>query len=627
VHRGMILTSLIVVHAGVVSAQIVNPRITTDASVDTFSAETIGAQITTPEMTDEQKAVACWKFMLDHFYHWTPVREPDSTKDTWDVAKLINSYGYGPCFVNAPVLSGLWTACGFETRCWTITGHSIPEVKYGGAWHMLDGDARGYHKKADGQIAGVRELSKDAKLLTDPPGGKSDPFYPYGAPDVKVQPFTFWGPPSKMMDLYLSRKNNYQYNRRAVLAHPMYLTLRQGESLTLNRRNEGKFYMPPKTDPEHKHWKGGPREVNGKYAYGNGRLLWQPNLKTIPQNQLLWMGSENAVLKDGRIVQEKAGVETKVIFRIRSPYVLLQARAMVGHTGKSTPLCAVSFDGGVAWSELPDMAWENDKPTVKQATIDVTRYIHGRYEYQVRLTFNEGAVTWLKLDNLVQVSQLALPRLKPGKNIVKVLQGPQEGVVQLVRAKGKQRKPRYVIESDGLAPKSVAPAKRDGTPAYAVYRLRAPAPLTALSIGASMTMDPGKPFQEIAASYSIDGGKTWTPVWKQPNHKNWGNSHFEMDKRVALQNAAGVKEALIRFDMRRSGKYFSISAVRLYGFYRQPQPKDAKLGVELGWQEKIGGKWSDRSKKLVVENLPHEFDLECGGEEVRVARISLRNAE
>ncbi|MHC4917178.1 MAG: hypothetical protein ACYTGB_16990, partial [Planctomycetota bacterium] len=198
---------------GPADAQVVNPRVTTDSSVDTFSAETVVKQIVKPGMTDEQKAVACWKFMLGHYYHWTPAKEIDVSTDVRDFAKAINTYGYGPCFQNSPVLTALWEACGFETRCWTVTGHAIAEVKYGGKWHMLDADARGYHKKADGELAGVRELAGDQKLLVDPPGGKSEPFYPFGAPDKEVKPFVFWGPPSKMMDLYLSKKNNYQFNR------------------------------------------------------------------------------------------------------------------------------------------------------------------------------------------------------------------------------------------------------------------------------------------------------------------------------------------------------------------------------------------------------------------------------
>ncbi|KPJ72397.1 MAG: hypothetical protein AMS14_07795, partial [Planctomycetes bacterium DG_20] len=45
---------------------VVNPRIATDSSIDCSSAEAVVKQIITPGMTDEQKAIACWRFMRGH---------------------------------------------------------------------------------------------------------------------------------------------------------------------------------------------------------------------------------------------------------------------------------------------------------------------------------------------------------------------------------------------------------------------------------------------------------------------------------------------------------------------------------------------------------------------------------
>lgn len=605
-------------------AQVVNPRVTTDSSIDTFSAQTVVRQITKPGMTDEQKCVACWKFMLEHFYHWTPVREPDTAGDVRDFAKSINSYGYGPCFQAAPVLTALWEALGYETRNWTITGHAIPEVKYGGKWHMIDADARGYHKKADGSIASVRELAKDAKLLTDPPGGKSKPFYPFGAPDVKVKPFVFWGPASKMMDLYLSKKNNYQYNRRAVMGHPMYLTLRQGESITLNRANVGKFVKPAKIKPEGvKFYKGGPREVSGKYTYGNGKLLWKPDLKKIKAGELFWLGSKNVSLKDGKVIPAKAGEPAVAVFRVWCPYALVETKVTLGMATAGPDKLEVSFDGGAAWSEVAIPGWKGSEIQVAQC--DPTKFVTGRYEYLLRVPV-KTALTHISFDNTFQLSEMALPRLKVGKNKVTVLRGPDEGHVQLVRAKGKPRKARYLFKSEGLEAKGLRPAKRDCSVAYAVYKLTAPASLTAISVGANMTMDPGKAKQYIEALYSIDGGTTWTSLWKRPNHRNWGNSQFEMDKRVALKNEKNVKEVLVKFEMARGSKYFGVNSIRLYAFYKQPQPAGAKLAVDFAWEEKAGDKWTAKKKSVVVSKFPHEFEITCAGEAVRVKSITMTPA-
>jgi hypothetical protein len=592
--------------------------------VDTFSARTVVAQITRPEMTDEEKAIACWKFMLDHYYHWTPAKEIDVSGDVRDFAKAINSYGYGPCFQNAPVLTALWEACGFRTRCWTITGHTIPEVEYGGAWHLLDADARAFHRKADGAIASVRELSADAKLFTDPPGGKSDPFYPFGAPDAEVQPFVFWGPPSKMMDLYLSKKNNYQFNRRAVMGHPMYVTLRPGELLTLNRANQGKWlrpWTPPKKPMKPEFLANGPEEVSKKYTYGNGRLVWKPDLKTGRAEDILWMGSDNVTFGKETLIPANRDKPAVAVFRVWSPYALVEAEVSMGLTAGAGKL-EVSSDEGAAWSELQ---FSGKGSAVHFGTVKLTDQVAGRYGYLLRVS-SSAALSHLAFVNTFQLSQLALPRLRPGKNTVKVLRGPDEGHVQLVKAKGKPRKERYVVKSEGLEEKGMRPAKRDCSVAYGIYKLVAPAELVALSVGANITMDPGKAEQYIEALYSIDAGKTWTSVWKQPNHRNRDNSQFEWDRRVELENKGGAREALIKFQMARGSKYFGVNAVRLYGFYRQPQPAGAKLAVNFLWEEKHGEEWKAKSKSVVVDAFPHEFEIECAGEAARVKRIDMEPA-
>ncbi len=605
--------------------EVVNPRVTTDSSIDCSSAEAVVKQITRPDMTDEQKAVACWRFMLDHYYHWYPPKEECVPEYVRDFAKAINSYGFGPCFVNAPVLTDLWEACGFETRSYTITGHSIPEVKYGGAWHMLDADARGWHRKDDGQIASVEELSGDAKLLTDPKE-KSDPFYPFGAPDAVVKPLEPWGPPSKMMDLYLSKKDNYRYNRRAVMGHPMYLTLRAGERISLSAANEGKWYkfgaMPDTAVAS------GPINVSKEITYGNGHLVYKPDLATVSAAELLWMGSKNVKLDGGRLVAEKDGEPAVAVFRVWCPYVLVEAKvALVSLHTEAKPKLELSVDGGAAWAELPEPAWANDEKGVNEGTIALDQQIAGKYEYLLRVTMDKSSLGGIGFDNLFQCAPLALPRLKVGKNKLTVFRGPDEGAVQLVLGRGKEAKERYLVEQKGLGDpvKSIAPPK-NGEAGYAIYKLTAPEALTALSVGAHVTMDPGSDAQYVEALYSLDGGKTWTSAWKLPNHKNWGSSQFEMDRKVELKNESGAKEALVKFDMVRGSKYFSVGGVRLYAFYKQPQPAGAKLAVTVAWEEKTGDKWDKKERTFTAGKFPQDFELDCGGEAVKLERIEMTPA-
>ncbi|MDD4891097.1 MAG: hypothetical protein PHU85_14340, partial [Phycisphaerae bacterium] len=354
------------------SAQVVvNPRITINDSIDCSSAAEVVKQITKPGMTDEQKAIACWKFMLDHFYHWFPPNEECEGEPVRDFAKAINSYGFSPCFGNAPVLTDLWEACGFKTRSWTITGHSIPEVFYGDAWHMLDADARAWHRKADGQIASVEELAKDPKLFTEPKE-KSDPYYPFGAPDLACAPLIPWGPPATMMSLYASTRDNYRYNKRAVAGHAMYLALRPGETLTLSPDNVGKWYQFGGL-PKDMTWKNpptvgappletkldkGPVQIAAKNTYGNGTLVWKPRINVIKAEELLWAGSENVKLVGdtshspaGHLAPVDAGKPLVAVFRVYCPWVLVESKfGFVGPFAQDLKV-EVSTDGGRAWAD------------------------------------------------------------------------------------------------------------------------------------------------------------------------------------------------------------------------------------------------------------------------------------
>jgi len=640
----------VLVLSSLASAQtIVNPRITINNSIDCSSAGEVVKQIVKPDMTDEQKAIACWRFMLDHFYHWFPPVEDNSAEPVRDFAKAINSYGYSPCFGNAPVLTDLWEACGFKTRSWTITGHSIPEVFYGNAWHMLDADARAWHRKADGQIASVEELAHDAKLFTEPKE-KSDPYYPFGAPDVAIAPLVPWGKPDKMMNLYLSTGDNYRYNKRAVAGHAMYLALRQGETLTLSPENVGKWFVFSGL-PKDMVWKNarladeqpvetkldkGPVDVSGKITYGSGTLNWAPDFKKIKQEDLLWLGSENVQLKDGKLSAVDAAKPAVAVFRVYCPWVLVEGKCYVD---KSFDKAEISTDGGVSWVAPTEKTPCGDKcggtqcfsfPTIVPFPASTKAPAEGG-----NASGAKGAtapVAFVEFENTFQVAPLSLPKLVPGRNTIKVYRGPDEGVVQLVLAGNKAAKERYIVETAALnTPNSLA-AKVPTQPGYAVYKLTAPANLTAISIGGNISISRG-PIPFVQGEYSFDSGKTWTQAFKLDKNENPNNTQFEEDVRVAVPQGVATKEAWFKYTIagdkeHKPGKQAgTLEAIRLYGYYRLPQPEGVKLAVELNWEEKVADQWHPKKYGVVVEKFPTDLMPDLGGEQVRLKSIVFKQAE
>src|SRR5262249_56517864 len=75
-----------------------------------------------------------------------------------DPIKAFNVYGYGFCSQASAHVEALARAAGLKARGWGINAHSVPEVSYDGAWHMLDASLVNYFPKGDGSLASVEEI-------------------------------------------------------------------------------------------------------------------------------------------------------------------------------------------------------------------------------------------------------------------------------------------------------------------------------------------------------------------------------------------------------------------------------------------------------------------------------------
>lgn len=624
---GVFLLSAAVAEAGEV---VVNPRLSTGTSIDTSCAATVIQQIITPGMSAEQKAVACWRFMLDHFYHWHPPQEKDVPADVRDFAKLINSYGYGPCFVNAPALTALWQGAGFETRSWYLGRHTVAEVRYDGAWHMLDADARGWSRKPDGQIASVMDLAAEPALFLSP-HEKSDPYYPFARPDVVAAPLKPWSLPSRIMDLYQSVDNNVILNNRVVSGHPMHLALRPGEQISLSPGNEGlwnqsgSWYEPKRIQKEDDSaLQSGPVDITGALRYGNGKLTWRPALtdgKTLDQ---LWLGTQN--VKSGKLglEQDNPTRQGLAVFRVWCPYVMVGGRlAAHGSAAPGKPLAfELSSDGGYEWTPLPSAACRPaDAPDAQFCAWDVGSQVSGGYEYLLRARLEQSSLSAIDVSTTFQLTPLALPALRPGNNAVTIFRGPDEGHVQLILGKERLAAERYLVAKDGALVAGQLSPQNLGERCSVLYQLSAPKPLTAIAVGGHLLMERASG-QYIEASYSLDQGKTWQVIWQQGSTGSQ-DPQYEIDKKVRLDNQAQSRQALVKFSMMRNSPACSVEGIRLYGFYRLAQAKNATLDVDIVWQEKDGGQWHEKRRLVTVARFPSSFDLPCAGEAIKLQTIRM----
>src|SRR4051812_15601951 len=154
------LTSVPLAAAGAEPVVVSHVSLVSDKTEDVSSLEAWRRSFIKEGMTDQQKAMAVWQSVVKFRHQDNPPDEfLEAAGHPHDPIKDFNVYGYGQCCCASANLEALARYAGLEARGWGLIGHSVPEVRWGGAWHMLDGSLMTYFPKADGQPAGVEEIT------------------------------------------------------------------------------------------------------------------------------------------------------------------------------------------------------------------------------------------------------------------------------------------------------------------------------------------------------------------------------------------------------------------------------------------------------------------------------------
>ncbi|MDD1717378.1 MAG: hypothetical protein LUQ45_03915, partial [Methanoregulaceae archaeon] len=180
--RTIAVVVVMVLLAGSLAAQVVSPRVLVKGQIDTTDLTTFAEGIyrAAGAVTPRQKAEAIWRFFLTDgrfvtpgfWYHIAGWAYEEPEGEVLDPIKLLNSYGFGLCYQIAPLLQATYHAGGFEhARVWFLTGHTVTEVFYDGAYHYYDSDMLGYSAVGEGDprrlpVASVRQIALDGAILT-----------------------------------------------------------------------------------------------------------------------------------------------------------------------------------------------------------------------------------------------------------------------------------------------------------------------------------------------------------------------------------------------------------------------------------------------------------------------------
>jgi hypothetical protein len=564
-------------------------------------------------MSDQEKALAVWRSTV-MFQHQDapPCEYLHNEQVVQDPIKVFNVYGYSFCSVTSCDIEALARYAGLRARGWGINAHSVPEVYWDGAWHMLDASLINYFPKADGTLAGVEEVMAAVREWYDKnPGYKGSrakleafqkaddwkgwkrgpalltrsPFYDAGglwparthgwASTMQEYDGTGGGQGGKAFLYEYGYSQGYQVN----------VQLRPGERLTRNWSNKGL----------HVNGKDGqaPACLTGKT--GAGPLAYTPDYGDLAPGRIGNGTLEYDVpLKGGAYRTGALAVENleEAAVRVRDParpasLVLRMPSSYVYLTGTLTLTAAVGEGGSVvvSFSDNNSLDWHEVARVTSagEKRVDLGPLVLRRYDYRLKFEF-QGAGTGLdalKIVHDIQHSQRPLPALGQGVNTITFGAGPPEGTVTIEGATNPAGKGKQLVYTD-FHPEVSGFEKNmlfiDSTGKGALtFPVRTPGEMLRLRFGAHYRARDARDGLDYQASF--DAGKTWKSAGRAA-----GPTPGDCKYVVFTGVPAGTKEALVRYSG-TSRNATGILNFRIDADYREPFGGFRPVRVMYTWEE------------------------------------------
>ncbi len=614
--RSVIAFGLISALGWTLAAQVYSPKVLRAGQPDSTDLKKFAAAIygQAHAQTPREKAEAIWRFFLTDgrfvkpgfWYHIAGWAYEEPAGEVLDPMKLLNSYGFGLCYHIAPLLEAVYEAGGFEdARVWFLTGHTVTEVFYDGAYHYFDSDMMGYNVAGEGSFRGkpvacVRQLEQDPDImigkLASPKQTKDGTVdYPWYPADVRAAAIP------DLANLFTTTNDNrlFPYTRYST-GNSMDFTLRPGEKLIRYFRPEepGLFYLPYKFDG--KQWSEFPQEI----------AAYRIRTEDGPRSQ-----KDKRTWATGRIeyAPPKIGGERALIFDMPSPYVIMDARfrmhALMASAASSVSI-ATSRDGGATWDDAGELHGPYDGDwSVEPAVIVKTEHgrwtaVSGSYGYKVRITRNgpPAGIEGLNLTTRVQLNPRTLPAIASGENQMIYTSGaPVTRIAVPVSLDRVHARDLDLITESGQS--FLEPAR--GQTGVATFELAANGrALTGFDAGARFLdlrdgLAPDKLTAEVrhtavrssagAASieWSLSPDGPFHPLWSYPKKLVWRDGE-KIDRLLLWPEAfeqvrdvpRGSKRVYVRF--RTSGP--SIDNIRL-AVYAAAAPPAGQLQITHVWKE------------------------------------------
>jgi len=625
-------------------AQVYSPKVLLkgqpDASDLRLLAEGIYAQA--HAHTHRERAEAVWRFFLTDgrfvtpgfWYHIAGWAYEEPTGEVLDPLKLLNSYGFGLCYHIAPVLVAVWKAGGFEdARTWFLTGHTVAEVYYDGAYHYYDSDMMGYNAVGHGSpkqlpVASVHQIEQDGNIILSKlkgpkevdPAAVEAPWYPADVREAAIH---------GLAELFTTTSDNWLFPfERTPQGHSMSFELRPGERLIryFEPESADAYYLPYKATG--RAWEEFPQEIA------------QYQIKTAdgPHSQKdnrLWATG----LLEYRVPITGAAAQS---FEVHSPYVIVDARFefdAVLTAENQTLSVETSTDDGRNWSPAGTLHGPHRGPWQIEPEV-LTRSEHGRrtavsgaYNYQVRVTKASGVeLRSSVLRTRIQLNPRTLPTLTAGHNDLFYAAGPAIVRREVSSEPYRVTNARYV--SNGAQGYWIPASEDTGE---LLFHLTGP--LTGVDAGArfldlSNGLAPDKFTAEVRkvaaipdthAAASISWSKSpdgpFQTLWEYDPHLKWKDGIAidrtlrwpEVDRHAAV---SGALEIYVRYQIRD----LAVDSFR-FGKEKAGSHNSSALEVTHVWKEDGTAKTHTERFAAGVASNPYSIDIPAGAKVVNQSII------
>ncbi len=602
-----------------------NLKIVTDASPDYSDVPSLIESATSRWETPEEK---CWAL-----FYWNHMARRQTSPmilhgmALTDPIRQFNDYGYTMCSTISGINCSLWDALGLKAKYWDISLHTVPEVEYGGRWHMYDNSMSALYTLCDGHtIAGVEDIGKPGACAASDwktePGhiaryhclmGTSANGFLTGADTVRAldEEYRCFNPNGLKYRFYF-----FDWDR----GHRYILNLREHESYTRHYRSLGdgpEFFVPNQgKDPE---------KANPRYRLrGNGVWRFRPALTASSLGKEGEDYRKITAVDPAGLAPAQLGEPGEVIFKIQGANVMTALRLRAAFHRESAAdvnRIEVSTVNGRYWQTV----WENDQTGEVSPDLKLISEVDGAYEVLVKVTLqaaeslSNSVLKEIEFEAATMLNSKTQPRLLLGKNTVYVGAGePTQSIVYWPDLQGTNYEP-YVVEEKNIVSAAKHPgymgvmhAVKPNEEAFVVFGMDAPRDITRIRYGGRFYNR--APRSRIDLSHSFDGGRTWIPSYSLTNtNPPWDVIHYETVNRVAR----GTRTVLFKYALSSSAAgsdACSLYAVRMEADYRPADREFQPFDVTFNWSERQEDySLVERSHTERIESLPHRYTIDVGG--------------